>query len=170
MSESNPLVQMMTSRGEIILELFRDKAPISVENFIRYAREGHYNGTIFHRVIKGFMVQGGGLTVEMEEKPTHDPIENEARNGLKHKVGTVAMARTTDVHSATAQFFINTEVNKELNFTGNNERDFGYAVFGAVVDGMDIVYTIEQQPVEDRDGFEGVPTEPIVIESVEILD
>lgn len=165
-----PLVQIETSRGEIILELDRTKAPVSVENFIQYASEGHYDGTIFHRVIKGFMVQGGGLTAEMQEKPTKAPITNEANNKLKNKTGTVAMARTAEVDSATAQFFINTDDNKDLDHGGLRPELFGYAVFGQVVDGMDVVYTIEQVTTTSRDGYDDVPKEPVVIESVVVLD
>ncbi len=170
MSASNPLVQIDTSLGEIILELFADKAPVSVENFVAYAKAGHYDGTIFHRVIKGFMVQGGGFTADMQEKPTRDPIVNEARNKLKNKTGTVAMARTQEVDSAAAQFFINTENNKFLDNTGTSEQDFGYAVFGQVIDGMDVVYTIEQQATATVAGHDDVPTEPIVINSVEVIE
>jgi len=170
MSKSNPLVQMETSLGEIILELDREKAPISVENFIRYARDGHYNGTIFHRVIDHFMIQGGGMAPDLQEKPTRESIVNEARNGLKNKPGTIAMARTSEINSATAQFFINTEDNRSLNFTGANERDFGYAVFGKVVDGMDVVYAIGQQATHSVAGFDDVPIEPVLIRSVEIID
>ncbi|MDO3376814.1 peptidylprolyl isomerase [Geoalkalibacter halelectricus] len=170
MSNSNPLVQMETSLGEIILELDVEKAPLSVENFIAYARAGHYDGTIFHRVIKGFMIQGGGLTPEMQEKPTREPIKNEARNKLKNKTGTIAMARTEEVDSATAQFFINTEDNKFLNNTGTSPADFGYAVFGQVVDGMNVVYTIEQRATTSRDGYDDVPVEPVVITKVTVLD
>ncbi len=170
MSASNPLVQIETSMGEIVLELFVDKSPVSVSNFIQYAKSGHYEGTIFHRVIKGFMVQGGGMTAEMVEKPVGEPIVNEASNGVKNRVGTVAMARTSEIDSATAQFFINTEDNKSLNYTGSNPRDFGYAVFGQVVDGMDVAYTMEQQATGSRDGHDDVPLESIVILSVEVLD
>lgn len=170
MSPSNPLIQMETTQGEIILELDRAKAPISVENFIAYAQDGHYDGTIFHRVIKGFMIQGGGLTPEMEQKPTREPIKNEAGNGLKNKTGTIAMARTAEVDSATAQFFINTEDNKSLDHGGLNPAVFGYAVFGKVVDGMDIVYTIEQVPTGARAGHQDVPLEPVVITRVTVLD
>jgi len=165
-----PMVQIETSHGEIILELDRVKAPISVENFINYANAGHYNGTIFHRAIKGFMIQGGGMTPDMQEKPTGEPIVNEATNKLKNKTGMVTMARTSDVNSATAQFFINTEDNKFLNHTGQTEADFGYAVFGQVVDGMDVVYTIEQQATATVAGHDDVPVEPIVIEAVVVLD
>ena len=170
MSDPNPMIQIETTLGEIILELDREKAPISVENFIQYANSGHYNGTIFHRVIQGFMVQGGGMTPDMQEKPTGEPIVNEATNRVKNKAGTVAMARTSEVNSATAQFFINTENNTSLNHTGQTPEDFGYAVFGQVVDGMDVVYTIEQQATTIVDGFDDVPVEAVVIETVMVLD
>ena len=169
MSEK-PLVQVETSSGEILLELDRDKAPLSVENFITYANAGHYNGTIFHRVIKGFMIQGGGLTADMEEKPTGSPIVNEAPNKLKNKVGTVAMARTAEIDSATAQFFINTGDNKFLDHGGLKPEMYGYAVFGRVVDGMDVVYTIEQQATGSIAGYDDVPREPVVITAVTVLD
>jgi len=170
MSASNPLIQMETTLGEIILELDIAKAPVSVANFIAYAKAGHYDGTIFHRVIKGFMVQGGGMTAEMEEKPTGEPIKNEAGNGLKNKTGTVAMARTSEVDSATAQFFINTEDNKSLDHGGSRPEVYGYAVFGKVVDGMDVVYTIEQKPTTTVAGHADVPVEPVVITAVTVLD
>lgn len=165
-----PMVQIETSLGEIILELDRVKAPITVDNFIRYANDGHYDNTIFHRVIKGFMVQGGGLTAEMQEKPTREPIINEATNKLKNKTGTVSMGRTADINSATAQFFINTDDNRDLDHGGLKPEMYGYAVFGQVVDGMDVVYTIEQQATTSTDGYDDVPVEPVVIESVLILD
>ena len=165
-----PMVQLETSHGEIILELDPVKAPKSVENFINYANAGHYDGTIFHRVIKGFMIQGGGLTTEMQEKPTAEPIINEATNKLKNKTGTVAMGRTKEINSATAQFFINTEDNKELDHSGLKTEMYGYAVFGQVVDGMDVVYTIEQQATTRTEGYDDVPVEPVVIESVMVLD
>jgi len=170
MSADNPLIQIETSRGEIILELNAEKAPVSVENFIAYARDGHYDGTIFHRVINGFMIQGGGMTPEMIEKPTRAPIVNEARNLLKHRVGTVAMARTSEIDSATAQFFINTADNKFLNHTGNNEQDFGYAVVAQVVDGLAVVYTISQQATGSVARHKDVPLEPVIIETVTVLD
>jgi len=165
-----PLIQIETNHGEIILELDRAKAPVSVENFIAYANAGHYDGTIFHRVIKGFMIQGGGLTPDMAEKPTGEPIVNEANNKLKNKVGTVAMARTAEINSATAQFFINTENNRDLDHGGLKPEMYGYAVFGQVVDGMDVVYTIEQQPTTSVAGYDDVPQEPVVIQSVTVLD
>jgi peptidyl-prolyl cis-trans isomerase B (cyclophilin B) len=170
MSDANPLVQIETSRGEILLELDRDKAPVSVENFIAYANAGHYDGTIFHRVIKGFMIQGGGLTPDLQEKPTGGPIVNEATNKLRNKTGTVAMARTAEIDSATAQFFINTDDNKFLDHGGLKPEMFGYAVFGQVVDGMDVVYTIEQQATASIAGYDDVPREPVVIQAVIILD
>jgi peptidyl-prolyl cis-trans isomerase B (cyclophilin B) len=170
MSVSNPLVQMETSKGEIILELDAAKAPLSVENFVTYARAGHYDGTIFHRVIKGFIIQAGGYTADLKEKPTGTPIKNEATNGLKNKVGTIAMARTAEVDSATAQFFINTEDNKSLDHGGLNPSVFGYAVFGRVVDGMDVVYTIEQVPTSSVGNQQDVPLEPVTITRVTIID
>ena len=170
MSVSNPLIQMETSLGEIILELDVEKAPVSVENFISYARSGHYDGTIFHRVIKGFMIQGGGLTPDMQEKTTRPPIVNEARNKLKNRTGTIAMARTGEVDSATDQFFINTENNKFLDNTGTSPADFGYAVFGKVVDGMDVVYKIEQRPTTSAAGHDDVPVEPVVLTKVTVID
>jgi peptidyl-prolyl cis-trans isomerase B (cyclophilin B) len=165
-----PMVQIETSHGEIILELDRVKAPVSVENFISYANAGHYDGTIFHRVIKGFMIQGGGLTADMQEKPTGEPIINEATNKLKNKTGTVAMARTGEINSATSQFFINTEDNKDLDHGGLKPEMYGYAVFGQVVDGMDVVYTIEQLTTTSTAGYDDVPEEPVVIEAVMVLD
>ena len=166
----NPLIQIETSHGEIFLELDRAKAPVSVENFLAYANAGHYDGTIFHRVIKGFMIQGGGLTPDMQEKPTREPIVNEANNKLKNKTGSVAMGRTREIDSATAQFYINTADNKDLDHGGLKPEMYGYAVFGQVVDGMDVVYTIEQQATTSVDGFDDVPQEPIVIQTVTVLD
>ena len=165
-----PMIQIETSHGEIILELDRVKAPVSVENFINYANAGHYDGTIFHRVIKGFMIQGGGLTPEMQEKPTAEPIINEATNKLKNKTGTVAMGRTAEINSATTQFFINTEDNKDLDHGGLKAEMYGYAVFGLVVDGMDVVYTIEQQATSHTEGYDDVPVAPVIIESVMVID
>lgn len=170
MSSSNPLIQMETSRGEIILELDAAKAPVSVANFLEYARAGHYDGTIFHRVIKGFMIQGGGLTADLQEKPTGAPIRNEAANGLKNKTGTIAMARTEEIDSAAAQFFINTEDNRSLDHGGLNPAVFGYAVFGRVVDGMDVVYTIEQTATATVAGHRDVPQEPVTITRVTVID
>jgi peptidyl-prolyl cis-trans isomerase B (cyclophilin B) len=170
MNDAKPLVQIETSCGEIILELDQEKAPVSVENFIAYAKAGHYDGTIFHRVIKGFMIQGGGLSKDMQEKPTGAPIVNEATNKLKNKVGTVAMARAWEINSATAQFFINTENNKDLDHGGQKPEMYGYAVFGRVVDGMDVVYVIEQKATNSVAGYEDLPVEPVVIKSVTVID
>jgi peptidyl-prolyl cis-trans isomerase B (cyclophilin B) len=170
MSDGKPLVQIETSLGEIILELDPARAPVSVENFTAYARAGHYDGTIFHRVIKGFMIQGGGLTADMQEKPTGAAIVNEAANRLRNRTGSVAMARTAEVDSATAQFFINTEDNKFLDHSGLKPELYGYAVFGQVVDGMDVVYTIEQQATASHAGYDDVPVEPVVIQAVTVLD
>lgn len=161
----NPQVTIHTSSGDIRLELYPQESPITVENFLQYANEGFYEGTIFHRIISHFMIQGGGMTADLQPKPTHDPITNEADNGLKNLRGTVAMARTSDINSATSQFFINVEVNGALDHVSKeNSRNWGYAVFGRVVDGMDVVDDIRFVETDPRD----VPVEPILIESVEI--
>jgi peptidyl-prolyl cis-trans isomerase A (cyclophilin A) len=154
-----PVVVIATSLGDITVELDAEKAPKSVANFLAYADEGFYDNTIFHRVIKDFMVQGGGMTADMKQKPTKPPIKNEADNGLKNTVGTLAMARTNVVDSATAQFFINTKDNDFLNHGG---RDFGYAVFGKVIGGMDVVRKIEAVGTGRGD----VPNEPVIIKSI----
>ena len=161
----NPLVTIHTSHGDIQLELYPKEAPKSVENFLQYARDGFYDGTIFHRVISHFMIQGGGMTTDLERKQTRDPIINEADNGLKNLRGTVAMARTNVVNSATSQFYINVEVNGSLDHVSKeNSRTWGYAVFGRVVDGMDVVDNIRFVKTGQRD----VPVESVIIESVEI--
>jgi len=161
----NPQVTIHTSKGDIRLELYPQASPISVENFLQYASDGFYEGTIFHRVISHFMIQGGGMTADMKRKTTRDPITNEADNGLKNLRGTVAMARTNDVNSATSQFFINVEVNGSLDHVNKeNSRSWGYAVFGRVIDGMDVVDDIRF--VETTQG--DVPVETVLIESVEI--
>lgn len=159
----NTMVVIKTNFGEIEVELFDEKAPVTVENFLRYADEGHYDGTIFHRVIANFMIQGGGFDQGMSQKPTHDPIKNEADNGLKNVTGTLAMARTSVVDSATSQFFINV---KDNAFLDHGSRDFGYAVFGKVVAGMDVVTKIEQVPTTRKNGMSDVPAEPVIIESI----
>ena len=156
----NPHVVINTSFGEVELELNAEKAPISVENFLGYVDAGSYNGTIFHRVIPGFMVQGGGFNSNMQQKPTNKSIENEAGNGLKNDRGTVAMARTQAPHSATMQFFINHSDNDFLN---HSDRDFGYAVFGKVVRGMDVVDTIAEQKTSSYGMHENVPIEQVII-------
>jgi len=170
MSATNPLIQMETSLGEIILELNAAKAPISVANFIAYAKAGHYDGTIFHRVIKEFMIQGGGLTPDLAEKSTGEPIKNEAPNKLRNKIGTIAMARASEVDSAQAQFFINTADNKSLDHAGSRPEVYGYAVFGEVVDGMDVVYTIEQVTTSAVGEHQDLPQEAVIIEKVTVVD
>lgn len=159
----NPVVVLETSAGAITLELFKDRSPASVENFLDYVRAGHYDGTIFHRVIKGFMIQGGGFTPAFERKPTRGPIKNEATNGLKNTRGTVAMARTNQVRSATAEFFINTDDNTQLNHRGYAPDEFGYAVFGRVIAGMPVVDAIENAVTRVVGQMEDVPVEPVVI-------
>jgi len=163
--QGNPTVIMQTSAGTIEIELWPDKAPITVKNFLTYVDKDYYAGTIFHRVIKGFMIQGGGMSAEMQKKTASSPIKNEADNGEKNVIGTIAMARTNVVDSATSQFFINTADNVALNHAGPGAR-FGYAVFGKVVSGMDVVRKIEATPTTMRSRMKDVPTEPIVIESV----
>ena len=161
---SNPRVQLETNRGIIVLELDSTSAPKTVENFLQYVRDGFYNGAIFHRVIKGFMIQGGGFTADMHEKSTREPISNEAYNGLKNQRGTIAMARTMDPHSASAQFFINLVGNDFLDYKGKTRDGWGYCVFGKVVEGMDVVDTIGNVPTKTKSGFDDVPTTPVVIE------
>jgi cyclophilin family peptidyl-prolyl cis-trans isomerase len=166
---ANPVVELSTSLGPIRIELYADKAPKTVANFVEYAKERFYDGTIFHRVIPGFMVQGGGFTPDMEQKNTREPIANEAQNGLKNTIGTIAMARTSNPHSATAQFFINVADNEFLNFTGPTQQGFGYCVFGRVTQGMDVVKQMVAVPTGNRSGHQNVPLKPIVIKSVRII-
>ena len=161
----NPTVTMETSLGTIEVELFQDKAPISVENFLKYVSEGFFDKTIFHRVIPTFMIQGGGFTEDMKQKSTHAPIKNEAMNGLKNQRGTLAMARTSVVDSATAQFFINTVDNDFLNYSGPGPS-YGYAVFGKVTKGMDVVDKIKAVPTTNKGMNENVPVSPVFIKSV----
>lgn len=163
-------VTMETNKGTITLELDADKAPATVENFVSYAKSGHYDGTIFHRVIPGFMIQGGGFDSDMRQKATSAPITNEADNGLKNDNGTIAMARTNDPHSATAQFFINVKNNDFLNYSAPNPRGWGYAVFGRVTDGMDVVQAIEKVATGNSGGHQDVPLEAVVITSVSISE
>ena len=167
---ANPLVLLETSSGDILIELFADKAPKTVENFLRYVNEGFYANTIFHRVIKGFMIQGGGMTMKMEEKPTHEPIAHEAANGLKNVRGAVAMARTPDPHSATAQFFINTVDNAFLDHTAPTEEGYGYCVFGQVTDGMDVVDKIEKVKTRNMGIHSDVPTDMVLITSAGLFE
>jgi peptidyl-prolyl cis-trans isomerase B (cyclophilin B) len=159
-------VQMDTSAGSLRIELDDEKAPLSVANFMAYVASGHFNGTVFHRVIKGFMLQGGGFEVGMKQKPTLPAIKNEATNGLKNKRYTLAMARTGDPHSATAQFFINTTDNGFLDFTAESAQGWGYAVFGRVVQGMEVVDTIEKMRTGRKGGHDDVPVDDVVIQQV----
>jgi len=162
-------VKLATNRGDIVLELDPVKAPKTVENFLAYVESGHYDGTIFHRVIDGFMIQGGGLTADMKQKPTRAPIPNEADNGLKNRRGTVAMARTQDPHSATAQFFINVADNDFLDYRAPTTQGWGYCVFGKVVQGMDVVDAIKSVKTGTVGPWRDVPLEPVVIEHAEVL-
>ena len=163
-------VEITTTLGPITVELNQDKAPKTVENFLGYVKSGFYDGTIFHRVISGFMIQGGGMDKDMKTKATNSSIENEASNGLSNLDGSIAMARTSDPHSATAQFFIITEDNPGLDFQSETEQGWGYCVFGEVVDGMDVVTKIDDVPTTSRNGHQDVPEEVIQIETVKILD
>ena len=159
------MITLKTTLGDIVIELNHEKAPITAKNFEEYVKSGFYKGTIFHRVIKGFMIQGGGLTADLSQKETLDPIENEADNGLKNDRGTIAMARTQDPHSATAQFFINTVNNSFLNFRSKDINGWGYCVFGKVVEGMDVVDKIEKAKTTTVSYYQDVP-----VETIEILD
>lgn len=161
----NPVVIMETSMGKMTIELYQDKAPISVKNFLQYVNEGFYNGLIFHRVIPKFMVQGGGFDTQMNQKPPRPPIKNEAKNGLKNLRGTLAMARTSDIDSATAQFFINVVDNA---FLDNGSRDFGYAVFGKVTDGLGVVDKMCAAPTKNMGMHQNVPATPIQIISAQV--
>lgn len=161
----NPVVLIKTNKGDIKIELDAEKAPVSVQNFLQYVQDGQYDHTIFHRVIDGFMIQGGGFTTDMNQKSTRAPIKNEADNGLLNKRGTIAMARTSDVNSATAQFFINVTDNAFLDFKSKNPREYGYAVFGKVIEGIDIVDKIKKVKTGSKGPFENVP-----VESVEIIE
>lgn len=165
-AEKNPVVLMETSLGNVKIELDQAKAPISVKNFLSYVDDKFYDGTIFHRVIEGFMIQGGGFTPDMHQKPMKAPIKNEAGNGLSNKRGTLAMARTMVVDSATAQFFINVVDNDFLDHRDNSPQGFGYAVFGKVVEGMDVVDKIKSVRTGSKMGFQDVPVETVVIKSV----
>ena len=165
------LVTISTSAGDIHLELDADNAPITVANFLKLAEDGYYSGTIFHRIIEGFMVQGGGLDENMAPKPTNtDPIQNEANNGLKNDRGSIAMARTMDPHSATGQFFINHKDNDFLNHTAETSQGWGYAVFGSVIDGMDIVDQIALSTTSTVGGYADAPLEPTIINSVTVSE
>jgi peptidyl-prolyl cis-trans isomerase B (cyclophilin B) len=163
---SNPVVLLETSSGDLLIELFADKTPLTVENFLRYVDSGFYENTIFHRVIKDFMIQGGGYTMRMEEKTVNAPIKNEAAIGGSNVRGSVAMARTSDPHSATVQFFINSVDNPELDFSAETETGFGYCVFGQLVEGMDVVDKISKLKVRAVGEHEAVPVDSVVITAV----
>ncbi len=163
-------VRMQTSEGTIVLELDSAHAPQTVANFVDYARHGFYDGTIFHRVIPGFMIQGGGFEPGMKQKPTRAPVRNEADNGLANDEGTIAMARTSEPHSATAQFFINLKDNDFLNYRSPTAQGWGYCVFGRVIEGMDVVHAIEKVATTTRAGHQDVPAQDVIIERVEVED
>ncbi|MFT3758795.1 peptidylprolyl isomerase [Thauera sp.] len=165
---ANPMVELKTSQGEIVVEVFADKAPKSAENFVQYVKDGFYNGTVFHRVIDGFMVQGGGFDADMKQKSTRAPVENEAKNGLKNERGTLAMARTADPHSASSQFFINLVPNTFLDYPSRD--GWGYAVFGKVVKGMDVVDKIAKVQTGNRGFHQNVPVEAVIIENASVLE
>ena len=168
MSE-RPTVLIETRMGDIMIELYADEAPISAETFLRYVESDFYKGTIFHRVIPDFMVQGGGFTWNMKEKPPWDPIHNEATNGLKNTRGAVAMARTSEIHSASAQFFVNLIDNPDLDHSGEAPEDYGYAVFGQVVDGMDVVDEIGRVATRSANGMDDVPVKPVTIVDAAVM-
>jgi cyclophilin family peptidyl-prolyl cis-trans isomerase len=168
MAEKNPVVTMSTSKGDIRIELDAANAPISTKNFVDYVSAGHYDGLIFHRVIPGFMIQGGGMDAQMNEKKNKAPIKNEAANGLKNNLGTLAMARTNVVDSATAQFFINVKNNDFLNHRSAAPAEFGYAVFGKIIEGMDVVQGIEKVKTGNKGQHQDVPVEAVVINSAKL--
>lgn len=169
MVDMPPVVELDTNMGAIVIELNEEKAPKTVENFLNYVKSGHYDGTIFHRIIDGFMIQGGGMDAEMNEKSTNAPVENEADNGLKNDKGTIAMARTQDPHSATSQFFINVKDNDFLNHSGKNMQGWGYTVFGKVTSGMDVIDKMRGVPTGRFGMHADVPNEPVVINSATII-
>lgn len=163
-------VKLTTNMGEVTIELNEEKAPITCENFKQYVADGFYDGTIFHRVINGFMIQGGGFEAGMQQKATRDTIKNEANNGLSNVSGSIAMARTPDPHSASAQFFINVKDNNFLDFRSETSDGWGYAVFGAVVDGMDVIEKIKTVDTTSRMGHQDVPVDDVVIEKAELIE
>ena len=169
MSDTQTKVKLTTTLGEIIIQLNTEKAPVSSANFLTYVNEGFYNGTIFHRIIPGFMAQGGGFDTSFNQKAVHAPIKNEANNGLANRRGTIAMARTNDPNSATAQFFINLKDNSFLNHTSQTSSGWGYAVFGEVIEGMDVVDAMAKQATGNRGGHQDVPKTDIVIEKAEVV-
>ncbi|WP_313741582.1 peptidylprolyl isomerase [Pseudomonas sp.] len=163
-------VKLSTNHGDIVLQLNAEKAPQTVDNFVQYVKEGHFDGTIFHRVIKGFMIQGGGFSADMSQKKTRASIQNEADNGLKNQKYSIAMARTMDPHSASAQFFINASDNDFLNHSGKNTQGWGYAVFGEVIEGREVVDAIEKVATGSAAGHQDVPKDAVVIEKAEIVE
>lgn len=167
---ADPVIKLETTMGDIVIRLNERKAPITCANFVQYVKSGHYDGTIFHRVIKDFMIQGGGFADNMKEKPTHAPIRNEANNGLKNEKYTIAMARTKDPHSASAQFFINTRNNNFLDFKSQKNGEWGSAVFGKVIQGQNVVDQIEKAATGRRAGHDDVPTEPVIIKKAVVLE
>ncbi|MGP5010255.1 peptidylprolyl isomerase [Psychrobacter glacincola] len=169
MVDMPPVVELDTNMGAIVIELNEEKAPKTVENFLNYVKSGHYDGTIFHRIIDGFMIQGGGMDAEMNEKATNAPVENEADNGLKNDAGTIAMARTQDPHSATSQFFVNVKDNDFLNHSGKNMQGWGYTVFGKVTSGMDVIEKMRGVPTGRFGMHADVPKEPVIINSATII-
>jgi peptidyl-prolyl cis-trans isomerase B (cyclophilin B) len=166
---NNPIVLISTSVGDMKVELYKDKAPKTVDNFLGYVNDKFYDGTIFHRVIPRFMIQGGGFTPEMKEKPTKAPVKNEAGNGLKNTVGTLAMARTPDVDSATAQFFINVKDNEFLDHRDDTLEGFGYCVFGKVIGGLKVAQQIEHVDTDTKGMYENVPVQPVIIKSIRVV-
>jgi peptidyl-prolyl cis-trans isomerase B (cyclophilin B) len=169
-AKGNPKVVLDTSKGEIVIELFADRTPVTVQNFLAYVDAKFYDGTIFHRVIPNFMIQGGGFTVDMKQKSTRDPIKNEADNGLENQRGTLAMARTSDPHSATGQFFINSVDNDFLNFKSKTPQGWGYAVFGKVVEGLKVVDAISAVKTKTEGMYQDVPAEAVVVNSARRLE
>ena len=164
------MIKLHTNYGDITLELDSEKAPLTVQNFVDYVNSGNYDNTVFHRVIDGFMIQGGGFEPGMVQKPTRTPIQNEAANGLKNDKYTVAMARTSDVHSATTQFFINVANNNFLNYSAPTTQGFGYCVFGKVIEGMDVVDKIAKVKTGNRAGHQNVPLENVLLEKAEVIE
>lgn len=169
-SAKNPIVLFKTSMGDIKVQLDAEKAPVTVKNFIQYVNDGHYDHTIFHRVIDGFMIQGGGFTADFQQKPTRASIAIESDNGLKNERGSLAMARTSDPNSASAQFFINVNDNKFLDFRGKNPRDYGYAVFGKVIEGMDVVEKIKKVKTSTKGPHDDVPVQPVEIIEAKVIN
>lgn len=163
-------VKLSTNHGDIVLQLDAEKAPLTTENFVQYVKDGHYDGTVFHRVIKGFMIQGGGFEAGMNQKKTRASIQNEADNGLKNKKYSIAMARTMEPHSASAQFFINASDNDFLNHSGKNVQGWGYAVFGEVIEGREVVDAIEKVATGSKAGHQDVPADDVIIEKAEIIE